>query len=218
MPNKFLFADEAGDFAFNNAPRSSRYFILCTVTMDDCAIGHDLLTLRRSMAFHHNPKRRFFHCIADPWPAREAVFQVLQRHNFRIDATIFEKRKAQPKTRTTDVRFFNYVWYYHFKYLAPRIYRNGDRLLITAASINQNNQKAAFSGAIHDCAQQALRQQAWKVAFLNSADDPCLWVADYCAWALQRKWETGERRAYDYIARHVRSEFEIWRYGRDTFY
>jgi hypothetical protein len=26
--------------------------------------------------------------------------------------------------------------------------------------------------------------------------DPCLQVADYCTWAIQRKWERGDERSH----------------------
>ncbi|MEN9873570.1 MAG: hypothetical protein RL186_467, partial [Pseudomonadota bacterium] len=47
MPNIFIFADEAGCFAFNRNENVSRYFILCTVSMNNCDVGTDLLELRR---------------------------------------------------------------------------------------------------------------------------------------------------------------------------
>jgi hypothetical protein len=46
-----------------------------------------------------------------------------------------------------------------------------------------------------------------------SASDPCLWVADYCTWAIQRKWERGDTRSDDLIKDRIRSEFDIWERG-----
>lgn len=170
------------------------------------------------MAFYHNATRRFFHCVADPWPARREVFELLASHEFRVDATILEKSKARPDIRETEVRFFHYAWFFHFKYIAKRVRRGDEKLLITAASINQNDQKAAFKQAIHDTAQQCMPAEAWRVAFLNSAEDPCLWVADYCAWALQRKWERGDDKAFKYIEDKVFSQFDLFRTGRTEYY
>jgi hypothetical protein len=41
---------------------------------------------------------------------------------------------------------------------------------------------------------------------LANASDPCLWAADYCTWAIQRKWERRDERAYELIAAAVASE------------
>jgi hypothetical protein len=38
----YVFADEAGDFAFKRSAGASRYFILGTVTMADCRVGTEL--------------------------------------------------------------------------------------------------------------------------------------------------------------------------------
>ena len=51
MPNKYIFADEAGCFTFNRNPNVSRYFILCTIIMDECPVATDLFELRRRLAW-----------------------------------------------------------------------------------------------------------------------------------------------------------------------
>ena len=51
-----------------------------------------------------------------------------------------------------------------------------------------------------------------------SASEPWLQVADYCCWAIQRKWTDGERRPYTVIQRRVMSEFEIFAAGTTTYY
>ena len=36
-------------------------------------------------------------------------------------------------------------------------------------------------------------------AFAPTMSDPCLQVADYLAWAVQRKYELGDERSYDLV-------------------
>jgi hypothetical protein len=50
---------------------------------------------------------------------RDAVFAILGKHEFRIDATILEKSNAQPQTRTSEATFYRYAWFYHFKHVGP---------------------------------------------------------------------------------------------------
>lgn len=38
-----------------------------------------------------------------------------------------------------------------------------------------------------------------------------LQVADYCNWAIYRKWEREDERSYELIRTRVRSEFDIFR-------
>lgn len=51
MADRFVFADEAGNFDFSRNKGASRYFILTTVTMDDCRTGDALADLRRSLTW-----------------------------------------------------------------------------------------------------------------------------------------------------------------------
>jgi len=50
------------------------------------------------------------------------------------------------------------------------------------------------------------------------AADPCLQIADYCAWAIQRKWERQDLRSYDLIRAKIRSEYDLWAKGTDYYY
>jgi len=48
--------------------------------------------------------------------------------------------------------------------------------------------------------------------------DPCLQVADYCVWAIQRKWERDDSRSYDLIKDKIESEFDVWSIGSTHYY
>jgi hypothetical protein len=64
VTRKYLFADEAGDFAFKRAA-ASRYFIACCVTLEDCHIGTHLLQLRREVAWRKIELGDYFHASGD---------------------------------------------------------------------------------------------------------------------------------------------------------
>lgn len=218
MTVHYMFADEAGCFAFTRNNRASRYFILCSVTMTNSDIGQELLQLRRDLLMEGHGERHMLHASADPRPVRQRVYAILQRHQFRIDATIFEKAKAQPQTRVDEPTFYQYAWYYHLKYVLPRIVRRGDRILITGAALNTRKSKVAFKQAINNSAQQLLQPGQWEVTFLQSAEDPCLWVADYCAWAIQRKWELQQLDVHNLIRPAITSEYDLWARGTTFYY
>ena len=99
MPNRFIFADEAGCFTFNREPNVSKHFILCTVVMNDCAVGAELLTLRRRLAWEGGELGDYFHATADAQAVRNEVFKVIMRFPFTVQATVMEKCKAQPQLK-----------------------------------------------------------------------------------------------------------------------
>ena len=85
--DKYVFADEAGNFDFSLGNGATRYFVLCTVSADSCAIGDDLLGLRRELGWRGLHLDQVFHATEDPQAVRDEVFGLLQESNFRVDAT-----------------------------------------------------------------------------------------------------------------------------------
>ncbi|MBR1146356.1 DUF3800 domain-containing protein [Bradyrhizobium sp. AUGA SZCCT0431] len=217
MPTRFVFADEAGCFTFKRQQGASRYFMLCTLTTDDCSLASDLLHIRRELCASGSDCDKL-HATEDKQATRDEVFKVLGKHSFRVDATILEKSKAQPQTRTTEPTFYQYAWYFHFKHVAPQILAQNTKLLITAAALGQNKTKAAFKQSLNNTAQQVALRSHWEVSFLESSKDPLLWAADYCAWAIQRKWERGDTKSYDLIKPAIKSEFDLWATGQTHYY
>lgn len=221
MANRFVFSDEAGCFTFKRKEGASKYFLLCTVTADDCAIASKLLDIRRDLCANDDPEesdRDKLHATADAQTTRDAVFAELAKCDFRIDATLLEKSKAQPQTRTDDPTFYKYAWYYHFKHIGPQVVPAQGRLLLTAAALGHKKTKAAFKEGVNNAVQQSIARERWAVNFMDSAKDPMLWVADYCAWAIQRKWESGDDRSHKLIAGKIATEFNLWEVGTKHYY
>lgn len=221
MPNKFIFADEAGCFTFNRNPNVSRYFILCTIAMDECSLGTDLTELRRRLAWEEYELGEYFHATTDKQAVRDEVFKTLVTKPFTIQATIMEKSKAQPQVTTSRDRFYKTGYYFHFKHgAAPRLDENSE-LLVTTASIGTRKEQAAFKDAVSDVMRQTNKTRKWKADFMPAHSDPCLQAADYCAWAIQRKWESPDQRdvrSYDLIKDRVTYEFDLWSHGTEHHY
>ena len=133
MTERYVFADEAGNFDFSNGRGASRYFVLCTVMAEHCAAGDALLALRRDLGWRGIHLDRVFHASEDSQAIRAEVFALLGAHDFWIDATILEKRKAQPHLRD-EASLYKMAWYLHFKYLAKQM-RPSDRLFVAASSL-----------------------------------------------------------------------------------
>ena len=115
-------------------------------------------------------------------------------------------------------RFYKTAWYLHFKYVAPRITSSvSDELLVLAAQIGTKKRRKAIRFAISDVVGQTT-DCSWEVAFWPAGSDPCLQVADYCCWAIQRKYERADVRSYDLISDKIASEFQPFSIGPTTYY
>lgn len=123
-----------------------------------------------------------------------------------------------PRIRETQHQFYQYAWFYHFKHVGPKVARNASKLLITAAALGERKTQAAFKECVNNTVQQTLSRDRWEVACHESAKEPLLWVADYCAWAIMRKWEQGDRRSYSLIQKKIATEFDLFESGRQYYY
>jgi hypothetical protein len=83
---------------------------------------------------------------------------------------------------------------------------------------NNKPEKLAFYQAIDDVVTQFVNRSDWVVDFRQSNSDPCLQVVDYCAWAIQRKWEHGDVRSYNLISKRITYEFDLWKHGTTHYY
>ena len=193
MTYRYVFADEAGCFTFKRTIGASKYFVLCTLSTHDCALSNDLLNIRRELAIIGDSERDKLHATSDLQETRDRVFEILAKHDFRVDATLLEKSKAQPQTRVSEATFYRYAWFYHFKHVGPQLLKDTDKLLITTSALGQKKTKAAFKLGVNNVLQQTTSREKWECSFMDSSKDPLLWATDYCAWAIQRKWESDDK-------------------------
>lgn len=218
MPDIYLFADEAGCFTFNRNPNVSIYFILCTVTTNDTKVGDGLHRLRHELVWEGLPLGDYFHATTDAQVVRNRVFAELLKYDFQVQATICEKPKAQPQVRASKARFYKYPWFYHFKHgIADHVPQDA-RLLVTAASIGNRKERVTFSNALSDVMSQTINSGTWAVDFRPAQCDPCLQVADYCAWAIQRRWERNDQQSFNLIADRTTYEYDLWKHGKKLYY
>ena len=218
MARVCVFADEFGNFDFRRKSGASRYFGLTTVTFfDDQQARADLQQLRFDLAWEGVTHSGPFRATTDQQAIRDRVFEVLKPHNFRVDSTILDKPKSQPDIRPTRERFYQYAWWLHMKYVVPRIAGPHDDLLVIAASIGTKKGRETFQRGVNDVIQQVAPVTAMTAQWPADTDTG-LQIADYCCWAIQRKWERADHRSYDLIKDKVKSDFDVFSVGTEVFY
>jgi len=218
MPNPLIFADEAGNFDFSRKPGATRYFILTTVVLWSPQVALDLTALRWKLAAHEYTVEGAFHAATDRQAVRDRVFEMLSAHEFRIDATILEKCKTYPKYHHDPVAFYQLAWHLHWKYIAPRVLSPRHHPLVVAGTLTTQKKKAAYEAAIASVVRQVSGLSTVKVLAWPDVADPGIQVADYCAWAIQRKWERQDTRSYVHIEPKIGSEFPVFDVGVKEVY
>ncbi len=147
--------------------------------------------------------------------SRYFMIGTVARADLRYDVTILEKQKAYDYLREDPLRFYRTAWYLHFKFVAPRIVGPLDELLVVASSLQINRKRKLVHAAVSDVVAQVSPTVVVHTAFAQTMSDPCLQVADYLAWAVQRKYETGDDRSYALVKHLIASEFEPFAAERD---
>lgn len=214
----YLFADESGNFDFSRQRGATRYFVLATIVADGCEVGNALLDLRRELTMEGFDFLREFHATDDSHHVRLRVFELLSTFDFRVDATIFDKPKTRLHVRDSVDRFYKSTWFYHLKYVAPRVTTRSDHLFVVAAQFQTKAKRKQIDLALREVCQQVVTCDGHNSACWPAAIDPCLQVADYCAWAIFRKWESNDDTYYRLIEDKIHSEWDMFHFSDEELY
>jgi hypothetical protein len=214
----YLFSDEAGDLTFNRNPNISRYFIICSLTTTSLDMSLALTRLRHELIREHMPLKDCFHATEEDAFVRNRVYEEMMKHDFKFQVTICEKSKAQPQVKVSKARFYKYPWYYHFKHAIAGHLKEGDRIIVTTASIGTKKERLSYISALEDVVRQSAPNIEFIVDFRPCQAEPLLQAADYCAWAVGRKWERNDTRSYDLIKDRQTYEYELWAKGTTHYY
>ncbi len=217
----YIYADESGNFDFSYDRKASRYFILTTVSVSEHTAEADLMDLRRELAWEGWPGvqlRNAFHAADDNRHVRSRVFNVLSRHQFRIDTTILEKCKVNPELYSTDARFYGFAWYCHLRGLISMLNVPNSEHLIIASSIGNNRMRSAFDSEVSKISYRITNSSVIKSDMWSANTNPLLQIADYCSWAVQRKWEHGDAEPYNFISNNLHSQYDIFKNSVVRYY
>lgn len=165
--------------------------------------------------------KEYFHCAEDNPRVRRRVFELIAGHldSLCIDSLIVEKRKTGPSLRD-DRRFYPEMLGYLLKYVLPREVEAGAReVIVITDTLPVQKKRRAIEKAI----QQALAKMLppgmrYRILHHASRSHYGLQVADYCCWAVFRKWQRGETEFCDLLKPALRSEFDIFRTGTRFYY
>lgn len=212
-----MFTDESGNFDFSRSRGASQYFILTSVVLSDLAASVALMELRHTLAWDGVELAGHFRATEETQVVRDRVFAVLAEHEFRIDVTVIDKAKTAPELRPNAARFYKSAWFLHLQHAASAIASPDDELLIVAASVGTHRERSVFREALDDAVRDSAPCPIVRTAFWSASSEPCLQIADYCSWAVQRKWERGDLRSYNLVRSKIQSEYDAMR-GRTELY
>jgi len=215
----YVFLDEGGDLNFS--PTGTRYFAMTALTVTRpfpfntplVELKYDLVELGEDI--------EYFHASEDTQKVRDRVFEAIQANlgRVRIDSLIVEKRKTGPALRA-EVRFYPEMLGYLLRYVVKGVPQESlDGVVVFTDVIPLKRKRQAVEKAVKvtlaGMLPKGVRHRVLHHASKSSME---LQVADYCNWAVFRKWERRDNRSYDLIAGALRSEFDIFRASYKLYY
>uniref|UniRef100_UPI004056EFD3 DUF3800 domain-containing protein n=1 Tax=Candidatus Electronema sp. TaxID=2698783 RepID=UPI004056EFD3 len=154
----------------------------------------------------------FFHCTEDNRHIRLRVFGILQDHltGLRIDALIVEKSRISAEQQAPEA-FYPQMLGHLLRHVAGQNELEGiGELIVITDSIPVNRKRAAVEKAVKITLKNMLPPGCrFRVLHHPSMSSLGLQAADYCCWAVFRKWESGDGQFFDLIKAGVKSELAI---------
>lgn len=215
----YIFLDEGGNFDFS--PSGTNFFTLTSITKTRPFQLAPILDALKYDLIETGLDIEYFHAAEDRQPVRDKVFASIQQfiNSFRIDSLIVEKKKTGPALRE-DTQFYPRMIGYILEYvLKSKTAQSCDEVIVITDSIPIRKKREAVEKAIKKTLKQKLpKTSKYRVLHHASKSTFGLQVADYCNWAIFRKWEKGDTRSYDLIKGRVFSEYDIFQKGSRLYY
>lgn len=208
----YFFLDESGNFDFS--ARGSRYFLLTSVSMKRPFWAARTMDDYKHNCLEYGLNLEYFHCYRDGREVRRRVFELIASFldGMCIDCLVIEKARTDPVLRE-DRRFYPELLSHLLKLVLPtELETDGvEKVIVITDTIPVNKKRKAAEKAVRTALHSVLPPgMKYHILHHQSRSHYGLQVADYCCWAIFRKWQTGESAWYDHIKPAVRNELELF--------
>ncbi len=221
MSSRFLyiFIDEGGNLDFSSGG-TSHFTLSCVTRERPFGDYSEFISLKYDLVEQGN-NIEYFHASEDNQKVRDKVFGIISRNlqGMRIDSVIVEKRKTHPTVRQID-EFYPRMLGYLLRYvLTQTAVSEYSEVIVFTDRIPVKGKRNAVEKAVKMTLSRMLPKTAkYRLLHHDSKSNFQLQIADYCNWAIYRKWDRKDTRSYDLIRSAVRSEFDIFRTGIIYYY
>jgi hypothetical protein len=227
MRTLFIFIDESGNFDFS--PNGTKYFVLSAVSTLS-PLGKERLEEIKYELMKNGINLEYFHAAEDKQIVRNQVYSFIERlEDIEIDSIIVQKNKTNPslyistkkKKPKKGEKLYTKVLQNLLQYIFCR-YDNStkiDQVVVVLSSIFDANKRKLIEKTIKVYLKQ-IYSKPFYLYFHENRSDKNTQIADYCCWAIYRKWTDGEIRPYNAVKKgnKIKSEFDIFKTGSTLYY
>jgi hypothetical protein len=213
----FIFLDESGNYDFSASGTS--HLVYTAVSTGQIHAGVQELHALKHWFIAAGLELEYFHASENAQVVRDEVFKVICRLPIRVDCIVVDKPKAGPKIRPIE-RLYPRMFEILLRYLLKGLPRWPSRIHIFCDTPDLNKSKRAVEKGIKLAVTPLARERgfAYSVFLDASKSHPYLQIADYCGWAVYRKWSSRDYRSYKLVMHMVQNEFDVFQRGSTRWY
>lgn len=204
----YIFLDESGNLDFTSD--GSKYFLLTSVSMKRPFNLLRLIDDYKHDFLESGKKLEFFHCTDDRYEVKSEVFEIIakQVNDLRINCLIIEKAGTSLSFRD-DTKFYPSLLKHLLNIVLLDELHIGvqDVVVITdTLPSRRRNRKLVEKSVRMTLTNRLPPGVSYQVLHHQSRSHYGLQVADYCCWALHKKWQMGTTSWYNKIQPAIRNE------------
>lgn len=207
----YIFLDESGNFDFS--ANGTRYFILTSISMRRPFLAIGPVDAYRHECLEIGLDLESFHCAKDNRRVRERVFELIAAHldAMLIDCLVIEKSKATVPLREGERLYPRMLGYLLRFVVRKELDRGAEEFVVITDTLPFIGKRRTAAVVVQRTLARMLPEGTRLQAFHHaSCSHYGLQLADYCCWAMFRKWERGDVSHHDRIHSALRSEFDIF--------
>jgi len=194
----YSFIDVSGNYDFS--PHGTKHLVFTSILTTDIQPGVNELYGLKHTLIDKDIDIESFHATEDKQIVRDQVFGVLSKlNNVRVDSVVVDKCKTGPSLRAIE-RFHPMMvkcllkYPFHPKGLNIRQY---DKVFIFIdRESSHKSEREALIKAVKTHMVHVLNGVPYTICMHSSGTHVYLQMVDYCSWAIYRKWESNDLRAY----------------------
>lgn len=215
----YIFLDEGGNFDFSEG--GSHYYTFTSVVMTRPFPFYDQFENYKYDVIEYGKDIDKFHCAEDNAHVRGRVFQLIKDNldKIRIDSVVVRKCKTGPALRPPE-KFYPKMLSYLLRHIIDQFdFNKVEEVIVITDTLPTKRNKKLFEKTIKTNLGNSLKSDAsYRIIHHPSCAHYGLQIADYCNWAIMRKWERGDASHYSTIRSSIKSEFNIFRKGQNKYY
>ncbi|MBI2881643.1 MAG: DUF3800 domain-containing protein [Candidatus Tectomicrobia bacterium] len=206
MATLHVHLDESGNLGFS--PRDTRYYVFAVAwTYDPAPLATELTESRFSLLKNgHNIEA--FHAAEERKENRNTVVSILSRHeNWQFAGIVIEKAKVDPRHYEPHKFYPRFATIPLTVAFSRALRSTTDHVLVFTDALPMKKHRKSVEKAIKiTCRKMLPRILRFESFHHHRASNAWIQVADYCSWAVYRKWEHGDDRTYNQLRSYLVTE------------